>query len=288
MVWFLFAGLVALFESSKDVFSKKGLKNINEYVVSWSSHLFALPFILPLLLFIQIPVLGSVFFPALIIGGGLNVLTTILYMKAIKSSDLSITVPMVTFTPLFLLLTSPLLVGEFPSFLGVVGILTIVCGMYLLNIKNGAKGKLAPFKAVLKEKGPKLMLLVAFIWSVTSNFDKIGIQNSSPIFWIAARTVFIVCAMLPVLLYTVNKKDIRNQLIRLRSLFPIGLCAALAETLQMIAISLTLVAYVISIKRSSAVISVIFGKFIFNEAVTKWRVIGAVTMVLGVALIALS
>src|SRR3990167_6087725 len=197
MLWFIFSFLTAFFESLKDVFSKKSLKNIDEYVVSWSLRFFALPFLVPLLFFIEIPSLGNKFWLALLIGGSLNVITTILYMKAIKHSDLSITVPMVTFTPLFLLLTSPLIVGEFPSFFGLIGVLLIVAGSYTLNIKQRHEGYLAPFKALLKEKGPKLMLLVAFIWSITSIIDKIGVQNSSPIFWVIAINIFITLTLLP-------------------------------------------------------------------------------------------
>jgi hypothetical protein len=36
MNWFIFSILTALFESMKDVFSKKSLKNIDDYIVSWS------------------------------------------------------------------------------------------------------------------------------------------------------------------------------------------------------------------------------------------------------------
>ncbi len=151
------------------------MKNIDVYTVSWALRFFALPFLLPLLLFIEIPKLGNEFWSALFINGVLNVLATILYMKAIKQSDLSITIPMIAFTPIFLLITSPLLVGEFPNAFGLIGIILGVVGAYMLNIKEIRNGYLAPFRALLKEPGPKLMLAVAFIWSITSNYDKIGV-----------------------------------------------------------------------------------------------------------------
>ncbi len=287
MVWFIFAFLTAFFESLKDVFSKKGLKNIDEYIVSWSLRFFALPFLIPLLFFIEIPSLGSQFWIALLVGGSLNVITTILYMKAIKYSDLSITVPMVTFTPLFLLMTSPLIIGEFPNFLGLIGVLLIVLGSYTLNIKQRHEGYFAPFKALLKEKGPKLMLLVAFIWSITSNFDKIGVQNSSPIFWVIAVNIFITLVMLPIMLYK-SQRSVQQISTSYKALLPIGLFSALTLIFQMTAINLTLVAYVISIKRTSAIMSVLFGYFIFKEKGIKERLIGAIIMIIGVLLITLS
>src|SRR3989338_4529525 len=152
MVWLLFAFLTAFFESLKDVFSKKSLENCDEYVVAWSLRFFALLFLIPLLFFIEIPSwqsLGLQFWVALFIAGFLNVIATILYMRAIKSSDLSITVPMVTFTPLFLLITSPLIVGEFPNSMGLIGVLLIVVGSYMLNIKQRHQGYFAPFKVLI-------------------------------------------------------------------------------------------------------------------------------------------
>lgn len=287
MVWFIFALFTAFFESMKDVFSKKSLKNIDEYVVSWSLRFFALPFLIPLLYFIEIPSLGSQFWQALFIGGSLNVITTILYMKAIKYSDLSITVPMVTFTPLFLLITSPLIVGEFPNFFGLIGVLLIVLGSYLLNIKQRHGGFFAPFGALLKEKGPKLMLLVAFIWSITSNFDKIGVQNSSPIFWVIAINIFITLVMLPIMLYK-SQRSVKQISASYKALIPIGLASALTLIFQMTAINLTLVTYVISIKRTSTIMSVLFGCLIFKEKGIKEKLIGAVIMVVGVCFITLS
>lgn len=286
MFWFIFAFLTAFFKSTKDVFSKKGLKDIDEYIVAWALRFFALPFLLPLLFFIKIPVIGNQFWLALFIGGSLNVVTTILYMKAIKVSDLSITIPMVTFTPLFLLITSPLIIGEFPNIFGIVGILLIVMGSYMLNIKKKSQGYFAPFKALLEEKGPRLMLIVAFIWSITANFDKIGLLNSSPIFWVIAINIFITLCMFPIMFYK-SRGKIKQIPVNLHALLPIGLFSSLALICQMTAISLTLVVYVISIERTSAIISVLFGYLIFKEKGIKERLMGVTIMLIGILFITL-
>lgn len=286
MTWFIFAILTAFFESLKDVFSKQSLKYIDEYIVAWSLMFFSLPFSLPILLFVGIPPLNGKFWLALIAGGSLNIIATLLYIKAIKSWDLSITVPLVTFTPLFLLITSPLMVHEFPSLLNTVGIFLIVTGSYVLNLKERHKGYLAPFQALLAQTGPKLMLAVALIWSITSNFDKIGVVNSSPTFWAIAIYAFIAAGLFPIMLYKSHKK--LKQIPKFwKILLPLGLFNALGILLQMQAVSLTLVAYVISIKRTSVLMSVGFGHFIFKEKGIQERSLGAAIMILGVAIISL-
>ncbi len=151
MLWFILSLLTAISESTKDMFSKRGLQKIDEYVVAWSLRFFALPFLLPLLFFIS-TAHDIVFWYAVLVGGALNTITSVLYMKAIKISPLSITVPMLTFTPLFMLITSPIILGEFPSIFGMIGILLIVLGSYMLNISDWHKGILAPFKSLVKEK----------------------------------------------------------------------------------------------------------------------------------------
>lgn len=287
MLWLILSFSTALFKSLKDVSSNIGLKYIDEYVVSWSLRFFALPFLLPLLFFIDIPSIGNRFWLSLFTSGSLNVLATILYMKAIKASGLSITIPLLTFTPLFLLLTSPLMLGEFPSSLGLIGVLLIIFGSYTLNINQLREGYLAPFKALLVESGPKLMLIAAFIWSITSNVDKIGVQNSSPILWSIFINIYIMLAMLPIMLYKSNK-SVQKIRANYKALLPIGLFSAFSLIFQMTAISMANVAYVISIKRTSVIMSVLFGYLIFKEEGLKERLLGAAIMVFGVLFITIS
>jgi len=287
MISFIFAFLTAFFESIKDAFSKRGLQAVDEYIASFSFKFFSLPFLIPFVFIFGIPQLGSNYLIALVADGLLNLITIVLYMRAIKVSDLSITVPLVAFTPLFLLITSPLMLGEFPAPLGIAGVLLIVFGSYLLNISRINDGLLGPFKALLKKKGPKIMLLVAFLFSITSNIDKIGVQNSSPIFWAFSINIFVMLALIPLIFFK-SKHDFSAVKTDFKILFPIGLFSALTIIFQMIAISLTLVAYVISIKRVSVVLGVIWGRFFFKEKGVKERLFGTTVMVSGVVLITLS
>jgi len=285
MLWLLFALLTAFFESLKDVFSKKGVAHVDEYVVAWSWRVFALPFLVPVLLLVDVPSLSAEFWKALIISGGINLVVTIFYVKALKYSELSNTVPLLTFTPLFILLTAPIVVGEFPSTTGLLGIVLIAAGSYVLKLKERHSGHFGPFKALLKDKGARYMLAVAFLWSITSVYDKIGVQQSAPLLWPLALNLFITLAMIPVLLVTSRKNILQ---LPVRQLLPIGLASALMLLAQMTAISMTLVAYVISIKRTSTVLSVLFGHYLFKEQGLRERLLGTAIMIVGVVVIALS
>ena len=131
------------------------------------------------------------------------------------------------------------------------------------------------------------MLLVAFVWSITANFDKIGVTNSNPIFWAISMNIFVMFILFPVI-YLKSRKQARKIPRNIKALLPVGLFGALLLIFQMTAITMTLVAYVISVKRTSAIMGVIFGALIFREKNIKGRLAGAIIMVLGVLLITLS
>lgn len=286
MIWLPFAILTALSESLKDVFGKVALKTTDVYVVGLAYRLFAWPLLLPVLFFINIPEIKPNFYLALFAGGSLNIIVTVLYMKAIRISDLSLTVPFLTFTPLFMLITSPLIVGEFPNGAGLAGVLFIVAGAYLMYVKPGRLWPQNIFKLIIKEKGSLYMLAIAFIWSFTANFDKMGIQNSSPMFWVISISTFLTMGMFILTLFT-SRGELKQLRTHFCLLWPVGVFSAVSVVSQMLAVSMTLVAYVISIKRTSALMGVVFGYLIFKEKGFKGRLIGTLIMIIGVLLISI-
>jgi drug/metabolite transporter (DMT)-like permease len=285
MFWLLLAILTAVSESAKDILSKQRLQQADEYLIAWAWRCFALPFLLPLLFFTAQPPLGPGFWPALLISGSLNAVATVLYMKAIKSSDLSLSLPLIALSPLFLLFTSPLLLGEMPGKAGSIGVLLIVVGAYRLKADERHRGLLAPLRALLAEQGPRLMLLVALIWSVSANIDKIGIFNSSPLLWAAVLNAFMAITLLPLVIYRIRGNGFRPE--SLKGLLLIGVTGGVGSLCQMTAISLTLVPYVIAIKRTSILFSSLWGHLRMHEPGLRNRLPAAILMVAGAAILIL-
>ncbi len=286
MIWLVFAILTAFFESMKDVSSKNSLRRLDSYLVAWVANLFAVMFLIPLLLIAGIPTITAQFWIALLVGGSLNVVSFLLYVRSIQISDLSLTVPLVTLTPLFLLITSPLIVHENPSVADAIGILLIVLGSYVLNLRERRNGYFAPLRSMWRNRGSRYMLMVAFIWSITSNFDKVGVVHSSPLFWSTSLYCFLTVGMTPIAI--VKSRRHFDQIVpNLKPLMLIGLFHAIAITFQMIAVTYTLVTQVIAIKRTSALISVLFGHFLFKEKGLQERLTGAAIMVSGVVVMTL-
>lgn len=303
-MWLLFASLTALFEACKDATGKQSLKTLDEYSVLFGFMAVGVVLLCPVLwLSGGVPVLKPGFWWALLIGGGLNILAFTLYVRALKLADLSLTVPLVTLTPLFLLVTSPLIVQEWPTRADGVGVVLLVVGSYVLNLKagggtggrravptlrndRGVGGIWKPLVAMAGNPGSRLMLCVAFIWSITSNFDKIGVLNSSPLFWAFSLFCAIAAGMLPFVLQ--QGRGFAPLIVQWRLLTVMGGFNAIAITFQMLALTMAPVAQVIAVKRMSALLSVLFGHFFFKEKGLRERLFGAAIMVTGVVVMALS
>lgn len=286
MHWFYFALLAAISESLKNLFSKHGLRAVSPQLAALAASATPIPLLLGILLFTDaIPALGPQYIPALLIGGTLNVLALFQFMRALQASDISLAIPFISFTPIFLLFTSPLLVDDVPNTQDVAGIICIVTGAYLLQIQSAHQGWLAPFSAMISQPGPRRMLSVALIYSITSNFDKIGVQNSSPLFWSLSITsvmtvgFVVLFALLPRQTFPTSQPNL------LKTLILIGLFQGVGLIFHNMALSMGPVPSVIAVKRSSILFAVLWGIMFLRERQGKERLAGAALMMIGIGIL---
>ncbi len=284
-MWIIYALLTAFLLATSDALTKKVLASRDEYFVAWARLLFALPAFLASLLFIEIPPLNKEFWTATLVALPFEIAAMILYTKALKVSPISLTMPFLALTPLFLILVSYFILGEKVSISGGLGILLIASGSYTLNIHKMRHSLIEPVKAVFREKGSVMMIMVAIIFSLTSSLGKMAITNSSPVFFGSFYFILITILFTPIILskskIIITRKDMAPLAI-------IGLTYALMIIFHMLAMSLTKVAYMISVKRMSLLFSIFYGHIIFREENIPERALGGVIMFIGFVLIVLS
>ena len=282
--WVLLSLSAAFTLATSDALTKKALASHNEYTVAWLRLVFALPLLLLIFLFIPLPKLDREFYMAFLLALPLEILSIVLYMKSLRLSPLSLTLPFLALTPVFLIFVSYVMLGEKVSFFGVIGILLIAVGSYTLNISKVRKGVLEPFRAVAREKGSVLMIVVALIYSLTSSLGKMAIKHSSPLFFGISYYTALALFFTPIALY--KGKGIRKGT-ALSVLLP-GVFYSFMVICHMIAISLAKVAYVISIKRMSILVGVLYGYYFFKEENIRERLFGSLLMVIGFVIIVTS
>lgn len=288
MLWFFLSLAAALSVATSDALSKYALKGCDEEVVAWARWGLAVPFLIFLLPFIEIPHLGMEFWVITAAAVPLEIAAIIIYMKAIKISPLSLTIPFLALTPVFIIVTSFLFLGELPDLSGIAGIFLIATGAYLLNLDSSMRSLWDPFRSIVREKGSLLMIVVAFIYSITSVLGKAAIIQSSPFFFALIYPVIIAIFLSPVALARYRTKCRQNsESVNVRPIIfiLIGFTNAVMIGCHFWAVSLVEVAYMISIKRTSMVFAVICGWLFFNEVNIKERLLGSGVMAAGVALI---
>lgn len=132
----------------------------------------------------------------------LNISGLSLIFKALSSSNLSLSVPMLPFTPVILIGTSYVILHEVPSMFGFAGICIIVSGSYVLNIDKEHEHYPDPIKAMMRNRGSWYMLIVAFLFAVSINFDKVTLLNSDPFFGMALTVTIIGIVLLLISAYS--------------------------------------------------------------------------------------
>lgn len=225
---------------------------------------------------------------ALAISGLLNALAAMCYAQALKTGDVSKTVPLIALTPAFLCITTPAILSDgFPAPLGIFGVNVIVLGAYMLNLKEGKNSLFGPLVSMYHQPGPKYAISVALLWSISSVYDKIGMKYVSPLVWGLLITVVIVCCMMPFLLWRQRHefKSLNGHMIKV---FFFALTELLILGLQMAAVKHGKPAYVSAIKRLSTCFSMALSAWTLGERVSSKQISGAVMMMLGAGLLALS
>jgi drug/metabolite transporter (DMT)-like permease len=212
-----------------------------------------------------------------------------LYMKAIRDCPLSLTLPYLAFTPVFNIVTGYALLGERITWPGFAGISLVVCGAWMLNLNTRHAGKgpafLTPFRAIARERGSRLMLGVAALYSLTSVMGKGALQYVTPGFF--GPLYFVVLGAAATLLFA--SRDVRTW--RLLGRRPwahllVGLFMGAMVVAHFYAIAHVTVAYMIAVKRTSLLFGMLYGAWLFGEAGLKRNLVAGTLMVAGVCLIA--
>lgn len=286
MEWVILSLTSAFFLATSDALAKKAVVDQNEYLVAWFRLLFTLPILILMLLLVPWPKLDYVFYQAFFIALPIELITVILYIKALKLSPLSLSMPFLALTPVFLIAVSFIVLGEKVSFMGGSGIFLIAAGSYLLNIHGLKRGLFEPFRAIWKERGSLFMICVALLYSITSSLGKMAIEHSSPLFFAASYFIALNIAFVPIALFR-GRGDLKTfmQKKRYRNLFAPGICYAFMVITHMSAMQLTKVAYMVSIKRTSLLMAVLYGYFMLREENIRSRLLGAVLMFVGFVLV---
>lgn len=212
----------------------------------------------------------------------INVVANYLYFRSFQLSPLSVTLPMLSLTPVFSTLFGAVVLGEPLVPRALAGIACVVFGAFRLSTGGGRA------LAARVEPGSLLMALVALCWSATLLLDKLALGHASaPVHTLVvhAGVAAAGCAILAA----------RGRLGELAVTRASGLLLAAAPLVgvgafgaQLYAIQALPIGLVETLKRGlGGALAVVWGRACFAEPVTWPKLVAVGLMVGGVALLLL-
>jgi drug/metabolite transporter (DMT)-like permease len=207
-----------------------------------------------------------------------------LYFRALQISPMSMCIPFLSFTPVFLIPTGFIILGEVPSPLKALGVALIVVGSLVMHRRLFAEGLLAPAKAVLREKGSRYMLLVSLIFAITNPLDKKLVTMSDVFFEAFAYGIGLCLAF-----WIMGRMEHGDFAAASRGNWKwislAGLLDAVSLLFQLASYTYIAVVITVSIKRAGIILAVFSGWLFFHERGITDKVIAASVMFCGVLIL---
>jgi drug/metabolite transporter (DMT)-like permease len=285
-LWILFSLLSAFFHASRLAVTKQLSFTLSAQALTMYVNLAGLVVTLPLVFWHHhMPFDDPVYAGAVLAGGVLSGLGGWSLNTAIKRSEVSLVGPIMTLTPGFVVVVEWLVTGDTPGPLGLVGLVLLIAGGYVLSIDRSETQWYRPLVRMVTDPGSGYTLVAAFCFAAASTFGRVGIQLSDPLSF--AVVVAVVNPIVLFVMFSLHDHRFYREVLppdlarQTKPLLLLGLLFALMRIADQIALSLTLASYAMGVKRTAGMFSVLLGRWYFNEGRTTAKLAGSGIMLLG-------
>lgn len=231
---------------------------------------------------------GSGVWPNMVVAALLAVAGNVLLVYALSETDLSVLGPINVYKSVVGLVLGIFLIGEWPTPVGLAGVLLIVAGSYFVIDRSISQPADNAFVRFFSERGIQLRFAALFFSATEAVFLKRAIVVSSPI------TVLVLWSVLGFLIAVAGvaallRRDVARQVLILRQAGGTYARLAIATGVMQLATLLTLrhfhVGYSLALFQLSTIVSVVLGRRYFGESHFRERLVGSLVMTVGAALI---
>lgn len=291
------------------ILNKQILHDTRPTLVAWAINAFSLP-ILAVGTFLltqctltsyscttRLPHVDGLFIIALLASVVLNWGATLLSTYALAKADASLVSPLLTFNPAFTLLIAWLVLAEAPGLRETMGVAVVLFGAYVLEVEEARTGLLAPLRVLFHRSGTVLAIMASALWGATTVLEKLAIEHMTPPsgpFVALTGTVLMVVLLTPHAFLSSGKTHSPQEKrgwsglrFHPRALLLAVLIAGITPLFGFTAIALGFVGYVTALFKLSAVFTIVWAWLFLSEENIRQRLLGAVVMLIGGALIAL-
>jgi uncharacterized membrane protein len=242
---------------------------------------------LPLLLPVFFLILPEIYLPLeivpyLLVSGLAETVYFLGLGKAYESGDLSIVYPVARSSPVFVTIAAAVFLGETISMTGLLGIMVIFIGVYILHLKGITREDLVAPVRYLMSGSSRYAIIAALGTTVYSITDKLGVTTVDPLlysFWLG----FSVTGMMTVVtLRRKGFKAIRDEFSSPLKVSFAGLLMRGGYMLVLYAMSIAPVSYILALRQISVVLGALLGVVFLGESYGRVRIMGSLVIFIGV------
>jgi drug/metabolite transporter (DMT)-like permease len=206
--------------------------------------------------------------------------------RAYQSGDLSLTYPLTQTSMIYVPVWGVVLLSERLSQIGLLGILVVLAGGYLLQMRRVTMQELLRPLGSLVEPPVQAALAAGFVYSLGAIVDKIGVTSYPPLYF----TYLLVVSMLALMTLNILRPCYRSKVISEwrdnRRLILIGGPLMMASFISFrYGLALSPMSYAVPVRQASIVAGVLIGVLILGESCGRIRFIASLLILAGICLI---
>lgn len=288
--------LTALFVAARivanplsNVFQKQlAQRSANPVFIIGATHALLTLATLPLL-FGPVPLeLGAAFWANMTLCALLAVASNVLLVFALKSADLSVLGPINAYKAVISLGLSVFLIGERPTAMGLAGVFLILGGSYLIVDRAPEQPRRNALVQFFRGRGVQLRLAALVLSATEAVFLKRALNYATPLttfVWWSILGLPIAATAIWVLLGKEAGREIVIFRQQWRSYLWLALTTGLMQLTTLLTFGQMQVGYALALFQLSTLLSVFLGYRFFQESNIRQRLLGALVMAVGAALI---
>ena len=287
-MWLLLALVAALCQVLRNTVMKRLGHSLDEYINVWGRFTFLLPFAALFVWWHGVPVIKPGFYTACACFAVSQTISTMALSKALKLSQISMVTALWKVSLLVLVVLGYFTLKEYPTWLGIVGIVVSMAGVYLLNVNRAHIAWWAPLAVLFTDRGMRYTLLAALFFAPSVVTIKWAMQCSDQYMGTLGGYVAASLLVTPIVL-TTSRRHFAEIPRYWKAFVSFGLFASLTTVSQGTAYLMTLSSYVEAVKQVEILFAMAIGTIMFHEKQTVRDIApGALVMLAGVVLLSLT
>ena len=207
--------------------------------------------------------------------------------RAYDAGDLSVVYPVARSAPLFVAVAGALFLGEPLTLTGIVGILLVLAGVYIINLKSlHLTNLLEPLHGF---SGPAFgfALIAAIGTTAYSLSDKVAVTRVDPILYAFWLEIAITIALAPIVIQKRGLGTLATEWgCAWKKITLSGVLMRGGYLMVLIAMTLAPVGYLLALRQISVVIGALLGVALLREGYGAPRLLGSAIIFIGVYIIA--